>query len=189
MTDASPRESDKAHDPLSDTIRMIDTWDRDAQEKAARFQEMSERVAHVDITESVGPVRVTVGNNGIPTDIAMADEVRGMPPHEIAAAVMAAMRKAQSKYPGRLAEILAETVGEDDLAGQHIVAVAERNFPPPREDDADDGALRFSEPDADEPPPQQPRAPRTAPPPRAAPPRRRGGDDEEELDNGTIYGE
>jgi hypothetical protein len=183
--------SDEAHarDPLSDTIRMVDDWDRDATEKAARFQEMSQRVADIDITESVGPVSVTVGNNGIPTDITMAEAVRGMPPQEIAAAVMAAMRKAQSRYPARLAEILAETVGEDDLAGQHIVAVAERNFPPPQEDDGDEGALRFSELD-DQPPQRDEQPPRREeqPPRRRAPRPPRGGDDDEGFDNGTIYG-
>ena len=135
-------------DPLADTVRMIDNWERNAEEKAARFQAMSERVEQISITESVagGAVSATVGSNGIPTDISMTDKVREMPPQEIAANVMAAIRKAQSRYPARLAEILAETVGEDDPAGQHIVTTAERNFPPPPDDEADDeDPMRFSD--------------------------------------------
>jgi DNA-binding protein YbaB len=156
-------------DPLADTVRMIDNWERNAEEKAARFQEMSERVEQVSITESVadGAVSATVGHNGIPTDITMTDKVREMPPQEIAANVMAAIRKAQSRYPARLAEILAETVGDDDPASQHILATAERNFPPPLDDEADDeDPTRFSDIEEDErpQPPQAPQAPRPARP-------------------------
>lgn len=120
----------------ADTMSMIDNWERNATEKAAKFQAMADRAAEVTITESVagGAVSATVGNNGLPTNIAMTDQVRAMSPDEIAAHVMAAIRKAQSRYPEALAEIVAETVG-DDPAGQHILDVAQRNFPAPEEED------------------------------------------------------
>jgi DNA-binding protein YbaB len=165
-------------DPLSDTMRMIENWERDAEEKAARFQAMSDRVEQISITESVGPVSVTVGHNGIPTDITMADGVREMEPREIAANVMAAMRKAQSRYPAQLAEILAETVGDDDPAGQHIVATAERNFPAPEEEETDEDPMRFSDVEVDEQPP---------PPSPPRPPRAR--DDEDDDGDVTIFRE
>lgn len=125
---------------MADTLRMLDNWERNAAEKAAKFQSMADRVAEVAITESVagGAVSATVGNNGLPTNIAMTERVREMSPDEIAANVMAAIRKAQSKYPQRLAEIMADTVG-DDPAGAHILAEAERNFPAPEEDDEEFG--------------------------------------------------
>jgi DNA-binding protein YbaB len=132
-------------DSVSDPARMIEDWQREAIENAARFKEMAEQVERVSITESVagGAVRVTVDHNGLPTDIVMTDAVRGMEPDEIAFNVMAAIRKAQSRYPERLAEILAHTVG-DDPAARHILAKAEETFPaPPDErlvfDDVDDG--------------------------------------------------
>ena len=120
-------------DSGSDAARVIADWERDAIEKAARFKEMAEQIERVSITESVagGAVRVTVDHNGLPTDITMTDGVRSMAPEEIAAHVMAAIRKAQSRYPGRLAEILADTVGEDDPAARHILAKAEESFPAP----------------------------------------------------------
>lgn len=166
-------------DPLSDTLRMIDNWERDAAAKAERFQAMSERVEQISITESVagGAVSVTVGHNGIPTDVAMTDAVREMAPHEIAGHVMAAIRKAQSRYPAQLAEILADTVGVDDPAAAHIQATAERNFPPaPEDEDVDQEPMRFDDVEEEEPP---------------TPPRRQrptGGDDED-FDDGTIFRE
>ncbi|MFL6122932.1 YbaB/EbfC family nucleoid-associated protein [Actinophytocola sp.] len=81
-------------DPLSDT---------------ARAQEVSERLARLSITETVGPVSVTVGANGIPTGIAMSDGVRELGPADIAASVMEATRKAQSRCSAHVAKILAET--------------------------------------------------------------------------------
>lgn len=123
-------------DPFAETLGSLDKWERNATERAARFQAMNERVAQVAITESVagGAVSATVGNNGLPTHIAMTDRVREMSPDEIAANVMAAIRKAQSRYPRALAEIMAETVGEDP-AGHHVLAEAERNFPAPVEEE------------------------------------------------------
>src|ERR1041384_1238372 len=112
-----------------DAARMIDDWERNAVEKAARFKELAEQVEQVTITESVGAVQVTVDHNGLPTDMAMTDDVLELSPAEIAATVMAAIRKAQPRYPHRLAEILADTVGEDDPAARHILARAEESFP------------------------------------------------------------
>ncbi|GAB3462822.1 YbaB/EbfC family nucleoid-associated protein [Actinophytocola sediminis] len=133
-------------DPMAETLRMLDNWERDAAGKAARFQAMADRAAEVSITESVagGAVSATVGNNGLPTDIAMTEKVREMSPDEIAANVMAAIRKAQSRYPQRLAEIVAETVG-DDPAGQHVVATAQRSFPEPVEDEPTEQPMSFDD--------------------------------------------
>lgn len=124
-------------DPFADALGMVDDWERNAAEKAAKFQVMADRVAEVTITESVadGAVSATVGSNGLPTNIAMTERVRRMSPDEIAGHVMAAIRKAQSRYPEALAEIVAETVG-DDPAGQHILDTAKRNFPVPDQEES-----------------------------------------------------
>ena len=173
-------------DPLADTTRMIDNWERDASQKAARFQHMAEQVEQVSITESVagGAVSVTVGRNGIPTDVRMTEAVTRMAAEEIAANVMAAMRKAQSRYPARLAEIVAETVGEEDPAGQHIVATAERSFPSPEEEEQRDDPLvddiRFTDEDEE---PRPPRPPSQPPPSR----RPRPADDGEEDGRKSIF--
>lgn len=150
-------------DSVSDAARVIADWERDATEKAARFKELAEQVEQVTITETLGAVQVTVDHNGLPIDIAMADGVRTMEPSEIAATVMAAIRKAQSRYPARLAAILAETVGEDDPAARHILAKASETFPAPADEALSDREERMIFDDV-----ETTRAPR----PRPAPARR-----------------
>lgn len=168
-------------DPLADTMSMVDDWERNATEKAARFQTMADRVAEVMITASVaeGAVSATVGHNGIPTDIAMTERVLRMAPDEIAANVMAAIRKAQSQYPQVLASIVAETVG-DDPAGQHIVATAEQNFPPPPDDgpaEAETGTRIGDVEEEDEVPPPRRR-------PRAS---TNDGDDTDDFGDDSVF--
>jgi DNA-binding protein YbaB len=136
-------------DPLSNVERMVGDWERNAEENARRYQNMQAEVERITITESAadGAVRVTVGANGIPSNVEMTDRVSRMRPDEIAAAVMQAMTKAQSRYPAELARIMGETVG-DTAATQHILATAQAAFPateepptPPetRGDDDDEG--------------------------------------------------
>jgi DNA-binding protein YbaB len=122
-------------DPLAATERAIDQWERDAEQKAARYRAMAGEVERVSITESAagGAVSVTVGANGIPSAVTMTDGVRKLAPDRIAAAVMEAMTKAQSRYPERLAAIMAETVG-DDSTTRHLVAQARAHFPPAEDD-------------------------------------------------------
>ena len=159
-------------DSVSDAARMIDDWERNAVEKANRFKLMAERVEQVSITASVagGAVMVTVGHNGLPMDIRMTDGVRGMEPDEIASNVMAAIRKAQSRYPQRLAEILADTVGEDDPAARHILAKAEESFPAPPDEELTEREERMVFHDVEDAEDND-----QAPRPRPAPARRSGG--------------
>lgn len=119
-------------DPLANVQRLVDEWERDAEVKAARYEAMRREVEQVAITGTAadGAVSVTVGSNGIPSDVVMTDAVSRLRPERIAAAVLSAMRDAQSRYPAELARIMAETVG-DTAATRHIQAEAERNFPPP----------------------------------------------------------
>ncbi|ONI91313.1 hypothetical protein ALI22I_09660 [Saccharothrix sp. ALI-22-I] len=145
-------------DPLAHVQNLVDNWERNAEEKAARYASMRQEVERISITASAagGAVSVTVGANGIPSAVTMTAEVGRLRPEQIAAAVMEAMRKAQAGYPGELARIVGDTVGDTE-SGRHIVAVAERNFP-------------RAEPDA----------------PPAARPRRRGDDDGDFSDDGYL---
>jgi DNA-binding protein YbaB len=139
-------------DPLSNIERMVSDWERNAEENAARYQNMQQEVERISITESAadGAVSVTVGANGIPTNVEMTERVSRLRPDEIAGAVMQAMTKAQSRYPQELARIMGETVGET-AATQHILATAQASFPsaeesphpPETRGDGDDGDDSF----------------------------------------------
>ncbi|QUF06215.1 YbaB/EbfC family nucleoid-associated protein [Actinosynnema pretiosum subsp. pretiosum] len=117
-------------DPIGNSRSLVDDWERGAQERAAKYEAMREAAERISLTGSAadGAVKVTVGPNGIPSDVVMTDAVSRLRPEEIAAAVLEAMRKAQGGYAAELARIVDETVGQT-AAGQHIVATAERNFP------------------------------------------------------------
>lgn len=126
---------------LSHVEQLVDQWERNAVEKAARYENMRQEVERISITGSSadGSVSVTVGSNGIPNDVRMTDGVSRLRPEQIAAAVLEAMRNAQSRYPAELARIMGETVG-DDPATRHILAEAERNFPAAAEAEEDDSS-------------------------------------------------
>ncbi|ATE53755.1 YbaB/EbfC family nucleoid-associated protein [Actinosynnema pretiosum] len=117
-------------DPIGNSRSLVDDWERGAQERAAKYEAMREAAERISLTGSAadGAVEVTVGPNGIPSDVVMTDGVSKLRPEQIAAAVLEAMRKAQAGYAAELARIVDETVGQT-AAGQHIVATAQRNFP------------------------------------------------------------
>jgi DNA-binding protein YbaB len=150
-------------DNLGHVERMVDDWERDAVAKSQRYQRTQAEVEQISITESVagGAVSVTVGHNGLPTGIKMTEAVHRMSPDEIAAAVMQAIQKAQSKYPERMQAIVAETVG-GDATSRHIVAAAVENF---RADGTSpsSAARKVDAPDVHA--PDGPTAPSTAHPP------------------------
>jgi DNA-binding protein YbaB len=171
---------------LPDIERMVDDWERDATAKSQRYQAMQAEVEQISLSGAVagGAVSVTVGPNGLPTSVRMTDGVRSMSPDEIASNVMKALQKAQSQYPGRMREILAETVGDDDTA-RHLAATAERNFPdapveetgPPLQEHR-----RLYETDEESsPPPAVPNAPK---PPAA--PRRPASSDDDDFGDQTF---
>ncbi|AXB45018.1 YbaB/EbfC family nucleoid-associated protein [Amycolatopsis albispora] len=171
---------------LADVERMVNDWERNAAETSQKYQAMQAQVERISITESVasGAVSVTVGHNGLPTDVKMTQAVLKMSPDEIAANVLRAMQKAQSKYPERLAEITAETVG-DDATTRHLVATAVDNFPAPPEEDEPPVAgqpqqRQLYESEEEEPPAAK--APPAPPAPKPTPRRKPGPDDEDGED-------
>ncbi|MET8999449.1 YbaB/EbfC family nucleoid-associated protein [Amycolatopsis sp. NPDC004169] len=171
---------------LSDIERMVDDWERDAAAKSQRYQAMQAQVEQISLTGTVagGAVSVTVGRNGLPTGIRMTDGVRSMSPDEIAANVMKAIRKAQSQYPEKMREILAETVGDDDTA-RHLAETAERNFPDAPQEDPElppERRRRLYETDDED-----SAAPRTPPVPKSpAAPRRPASPDDDDFGDQTF---
>lgn len=144
------------------TEAELDRWVAAAAAKAERYQAMQAQVARVSVTESSpdGVVSVTVDAGGTVTDLRITDRVRDMPGAQVAAAVLATMRRAQSGIPERVTEIMESTVGEDTATVQTVVGNYRAKFP--------------------EPPPEQP-------PSASGPAEPRFGDDEEQGWGGQSW--
>ncbi|WP_037354867.1 YbaB/EbfC family nucleoid-associated protein [Amycolatopsis orientalis] len=167
-------------DPLSggDAVARVDQMVARAKRKAERYQAMQAAVGQVSVTETGkdGLVTVTVDSAGNVTDLRIADRVRELSGEQVAAAVLTTLRRAQSRLPDRLGEVMAETIGDDRQTVDTIVGNYRAKFPEPEPEEAEPaesrhvrnlGALE------EEPAPK--------PPPARRPP---GGSDEDDGDDG-----
>jgi DNA-binding protein YbaB len=122
--------------PLSggvDPSARLDQWVAAARAKAERYQAMQAQVGHVSVTESSqdGLVTVTVDSAGNMTDLRITDDARDKSGTQIASAVLLTLRRAQARLPEKLAEVMAETIGDDQRTVNAIVGNYRAKFPEP----------------------------------------------------------
>jgi DNA-binding protein YbaB len=117
------------------TDPALDRWIADAEQMAARYQQLSTDVSQVSVTESTpdGLIRVTVNSAGLVTDLRISERVTGMPGPRVAAGVLMAMRRAQSRIAGRVAELMRATVGQDKAMMDAVLTNYQTLFPAPPE--------------------------------------------------------
>jgi DNA-binding protein YbaB len=111
------------------TERRLSQWARGFADKAERFRAMRTHVEQVQVTESSrdGAVRVTVDARGALTDLAFTDRIREMSPPEVAAQVMACLRRAQQQLAPLVHDAMQATVGADEpLVGNVVSSYRER---------------------------------------------------------------
>ena len=114
-------------------------------ERAARAQEMSQRVAALTVSASGagGAVSVTVAGSGIVTDLWLDPRVLRWPAEEIARQVLTTMRRAQAQLAEEVATVVRATVGSDTETGKAVVASFRTRFPAvPEEPDEPAGGHR-----------------------------------------------
>jgi DNA-binding protein YbaB len=118
----------------------LDAWVTAAREKAQRYRSVQADTSQVSITETSkdGLVTVTVDANGTMTDLRLTDRVRELSGQQVAAAVLATVRRANAKIPERIAEILRDRAADDRATIDAVLANYRSRFPEP-EPDADDG--------------------------------------------------
>jgi DNA-binding protein YbaB len=170
-------------DPLSsagpDAAARVDQWVARAKAKAARYQAMQAAVGQVSVTESSqdGVVTVTVDSAGNVTDLRITDQVKEMSGARVSSAVLATLRRAQSRLPERLGEVMAAIIGDDQRTMDTIVGNYRSKFPEPPEEEQ-----------AEEPPPAAENVRRIggieAETPQPRPERRPAGNREKDSDNG-----
>lgn len=123
--------TDPAEAGLTDAA--LDRWIADAEQTAARYQQLSTDVEAVRVTESTsdGLVTVTVDSAGRVTDLRVSE--RALPGPRLAENLMSAMRRAQARLAGRVAELMRETVGEDVAMRDAVMSNYHEAFPAPPE--------------------------------------------------------
>lgn len=184
-------------DPLpstdGDPAARLDRWAAEAKAKAQRYQAMRAQVGQVSVTESSkdGTVTVTVDSAGNVTDLRITDAVKEMSGSQAASAVLLTLRRAQSRLPEKLAEVMTDTIGDDSQTMNTIVGNYRAKFPEPEPEPGDEAAPEQVRPigriEDDAPPPPPPSSPALPPlpplPPRpAAPPRKREPADDDNDD-------
>lgn len=127
--------------------QMVRQWQERAAEKAQKFDAMRSRVEQISVTESTrdGAVQVTVGSNGLLQGLQLSEAAASRPMAKLSTEIMRTVQLAQSKLPDLMQEAVADTVGTEDTAAQHVVSEARRNFPEaPEEDDDAPGTSQTS---------------------------------------------
>lgn len=117
------------------TDPALDKWIADAEQMAARYQQLSTDVSQVSITESTpdGLITVTVNSGGLVTDLRISERVTGMPGPQVAAGVMMAMRRAQSRIAAQVAELMHATIGQDKAMVDAVMTNYQEMFPAEQE--------------------------------------------------------
>jgi DNA-binding protein YbaB len=145
----------------------VSEWAQGFADKAAQAKIMRAQVERVQAaaTSPNGAVRVTVDSHGLLTDLAFTDVIREMRPAELAAQVLACLRRAQQQLAPKVKETMQATVGGEQQLVDNVVASYRERF---GEDlsrpssAADPGMLGLAAIDEDD-PPLRPRHRRPAP--------------------------
>ncbi|MEV8443534.1 hypothetical protein AB0425_39690 [Actinosynnema sp. NPDC051121] len=111
--------------------RLLAEWRAGVAEQAQRFDAARRAIDDVSVTETAagGAIVLTVASSGIPTDLRLGGDVDRMKPDQVAAQIMACLRRAQARLADRVGAVVADAIG--DAAGGQAIAEEYRNrFPP-----------------------------------------------------------
>ncbi len=116
---------------LSAIESMVTDWEQRGQERLARVKEVTDQVAGLSATATEGAVTVTVGANGLPTDIRIDESAKDRPMAELSTSIMATLRKAQAQIPKLMEEVAKQAGMAGDSVVSHLLSTAEQSFPDP----------------------------------------------------------
>jgi DNA-binding protein YbaB len=149
--------------------RRLSQWAQGFADKAEQFHAMRSQVEQVQVSESSrdGAVRVTVDSRGALTELAFTDRIREVSPPELAAQVMACVRRAQQQLAPLVQDAMQATVGSENLLVDNVVSGYRERFgdsPDRRSPASDPMVLGVGVIEDDNPPPRPRRQPRATPP-------------------------
>nr|WP_221472291.1 YbaB/EbfC family nucleoid-associated protein [Amycolatopsis umgeniensis] len=135
----------------------MDQWAQGLEDKAQRYAAAQERTEQLRLSASSsdGAVKVTVGADGGVTGLEFGNKARTYPLEELSRQILATMHQAQAGIAGQVAEVMQETLGDEDQETRSLMIGTLRSRFPEIEDE---------EPPADDAPPppsaETPQAPR-----------------------------
>jgi hypothetical protein len=114
-----------------EVARLITEWRAGVTEQAQRFDAARRAIDDVSVTETAagGAIVLTVASSGIPTDLRLGGDVDRMKPDQIAAQIMACLRRAQARLADRVGAVVTDAIG-DAAGGQAIAEEYQNRFPP-----------------------------------------------------------
>ncbi|KOX30072.1 hypothetical protein ADK67_09930 [Saccharothrix sp. NRRL B-16348] len=115
-------------------VRRLDELDRKMERAAASYEQLEQAAGTMRITE-VDPTGVTavVDIDGQLVELVTTPEITRMPPEQIGPAVLACVRRAQSRIAERYREA-AEQTGADDEMTRHVIESYQQRYPAPEPD-------------------------------------------------------
>ncbi|MGH3673429.1 MAG: YbaB/EbfC family nucleoid-associated protein [Pseudonocardiaceae bacterium] len=110
--------------------QQLSQWAQGFADRAERFHTMRANLEQITVSESAaeGAVRVTVNSSGQLTDLAFTDEIRNMVPSQVAAQVMAGLRRAQQQLAPLVQETMLAAIGEEQELVEKVVGGYRESF-------------------------------------------------------------
>jgi YbaB/EbfC DNA-binding family len=121
----------------------LDQWAAGLSEKAEKYESVARRTGDLRLSAtSVSDfVRVTVRADGSVTDLEFGPKARTVPMPELAALILGTMRRAQAGIAGRVGEVLAAELGDEDPRTRELMLADLRGrFPDPGDEPPESGA-------------------------------------------------
>ncbi|RSN58626.1 hypothetical protein DMH01_21555 [Amycolatopsis sp. WAC 04182] len=140
--------------------RKMDRWAAGLEEKAQRYAAAQERTEQLRLTASSsdGAVKITVGADGGVTDIEFGNKARTYPLEELSRQILQTMHKAQSGIAGQVAEVMQESLGDEDQETRALmIGTLRSRFPEMEEEESPDTPAPPASSADTPPPPQAPR--------------------------------
>ena len=132
----------------------LDQWAAGLSAKAAKYESVARQTEDLRLsaTSVSNFVRVTVRADGSVTDLEFGPKARTVPMPELATLILDTMRRAQAGIAGRVGDVLAAELGDDDPETRELMLAELRGrFPDPDDDEppaseSDDGPAQDEEP-------------------------------------------
>ncbi|MBE1581126.1 YbaB/EbfC family nucleoid-associated protein [Amycolatopsis roodepoortensis] len=121
--------------------RKMDRWAAGLEEKAQRYAAAQERTEQLRLTASSsdGAVKVTVGADGGVTDIEFGNKARTYPLEELSRQILQTMHQAQSGIANQVAEVMQESLGDEDQETRALmIGTLRSRFPEMEEEESSD---------------------------------------------------